>query len=65
MFNALDTLQFLQILDLSDASGLRAPLFDPAADATDSGICLLATRLSVLNMAEIGAFALPCLWTSA
>ncbi len=54
MFNALDRLQYLQMLDLSDAAGLRAPLFDPTVDQRDSGICLLASRLSVLNMAEIG-----------
>jgi hypothetical protein len=53
VFGGLDALQFLQMLDLSDCAGLQGPLVPPGVQQ-DSGLCLLATRLQVLNLAEIG-----------
>ena len=54
VFAGLGPLQFLQMLDLSDCAGLAGPLVPPAPEQQDSGLCLLATRLNVLNLAEIG-----------
>ena len=60
VFAGLDPLQFLQMLDLSDCAGLRGPLVPPSPEQQDSGLCLLATRLNVLNLAEIGERTFCC-----
>lgn len=60
VFSGLDPLQFLQMLDLSDCAGLRGPLVPPSPGQQDSGLCLLATRLNVLNLAEIGERTFCC-----
>lgn len=56
VFGGLDSLQFLKMLDLSDCAGLAGPLVPAGVQQADSGLCLLATRLQVLNLAEIGGF---------
>ena len=59
VFGGLDALQFLQMLDFSDCAGLRGPLVSPGLQQ-DAGLCLLATRLQVLNLAEIGGRTPAC-----
>lgn len=60
IFSTVQNFPNLQLLDLSDNNGIVGPLLTPGVPAAQASLCrLVANRLVVLNIAEVGVQNVP------